>query len=40
MSKLDLCDFSHAYILVKGTITATSTKARAPNANNEEKVNI
>ena len=37
MLKSSLCDYSDAYILIKGTITVDDTSAAAPNANNTNK---
>ena len=37
MLKSSLCDYSDAYILVKGTITVNNTAAADPNANNTDK---
>ena len=37
MSRSSLCDYSHAYILVKGTITVPNTAASDANANNVGK---
>ena len=37
MLKSSLCDYSDAYILVKGTITANNTAAQGANANNTNK---
>ena len=37
MLKSSLCDYSDAYILVKGTITVTNTEAADANANNTNK---
>ena len=38
--KSSLCDYSDAYILVKGNITVPSTKTTGATANNEKKVII
>ena len=41
MLKSSLCDYSDAYILVKGNITVNNTAAAGANANNTvKKVNI
>ena len=37
LSKFSFCDYSDAYILVKGTITVTNTAADAATANNINK---
>ena len=37
MLKSSLCDYSDAYIFVKGTITANNTAAVDPDANNANK---
>ena len=37
MLKSSLCDYSDAYILVKGTISVTNTAAQGANANNTNK---
>ena len=37
MLKSSLCDYSDAYILVKGTITVNNTPAADATANNTEK---
>ena len=37
MLKSSLCDYSDAYILVKGTITVNNTAAAAATANNNNK---
>ena len=37
MLKSSLCDYSHAYILVKGTITVNDTAAADADANNTNK---
>ena len=37
MLKSSLCDYSDAYILVKGTITVNNTAAAEANANNTDK---
>ena len=37
MLKSSLCDYSDAYILVKGTITVPSTSTKSTNANNVGK---
>ena len=37
MLKSSLCDYSDAYILVKGTITVSNTAAADANANNANK---
>ena len=37
MLKLSLCDYSDAYILVKGTITVNNTAAADADANNTNK---
>ena len=37
MLKSSLCDYSDAYIFVKGTITANNTTAVDPDANNANK---
>ena len=37
MPKSSLCDYSDAYILVKGTIAVTNTSAADANANNTNK---
>ena len=37
MLKSSLCDYSDAYILVKGTITANNTAAQGAAANNTKK---
>ena len=37
MLKSSLCDYSDAYILVKGTIAVNNTAAADPNANNTNK---
>ena len=37
MLKSSLCDYSDAYILVKGTITVPNTAAADANANNANK---
>ena len=37
MSRSSLCDYSHAYILVKGTITVPNTAEPDANANNVGK---
>ena len=37
MSRSSLCDYSHAYILVKGNITVPNTAASDVNANNVGK---
>ena len=37
MLKSSLCDYSDAYILVKGTITVNNTAAADTNANNTNK---
>ena len=37
MLKSSLCHYSHAYILVKGTITVNNTAAADANANNTDK---
>ena len=37
MLKSSLCDYSDAYILVKGTITVNNTAAADPDANNANK---
>ena len=34
MLRFSLCDYSDAYILVKGNISVNNTAAAAPNANN------
>ena len=38
MLKFSLCDYSDAYILVKGTITVNSTAAKGAAANNTNKL--
>ena len=40
MLKSSLCDYSHAYILVKGTIIVNSTAAEGADANNRNKKEI
>ena len=40
MLKSSLCDYSDAYILVKGTITVNNTAAAGADANNTNKKNI
>ena len=37
MLKSSLCDYSYAYILVKGTITVNNTAAADPDARNANK---
>ena len=37
MLKSSLCNYSDAYILVKGTITVTNTAATTTAANNDNK---
>ena len=37
MLKSSLCDYSDAYILVKGTITVNNTAAADPDANNTNR---
>ena len=37
MLKSSLCDYSDAYILVKGTISVNSTAAQGATANNNNK---
>ena len=37
MAKSSLCDYSHAYILAKGTINVPNTAAADVNANNVSK---
>ena len=37
MLKSSLCDYSDAYILVKGTITANNTAAAGADANNTNR---
>ena len=37
MLKCSLCDYGHAYILVKGTITVNNTAATDTDANNTNK---
>ena len=37
MPKSSLCDYSDAYILVKGTITVLNTAVADANANNDNK---
>ena len=37
MLKSSLCDYSHAYVHVKGTITVNNTPAADANANNTNK---
>ena len=37
MLRLNLCDYSNAYILVKGTITVANTTAAAAAVNNVNK---
>ena len=39
MLKSSLCDYSDAYILVKGTITVNNTAAQGAAANNTNKKN-
>ena len=37
MIKSSLCDYSDAYVLIKGTITVNNTAATSANANNANK---
>ena len=37
MLKFILCDYSHEYILVKGTVTVADTSAAGAATNNTEK---